>query len=180
MYFCPNCSYSFDISKTTNQAETSDTDERKVISKVPDIIKLYEAKEDLSLYKADFTKDELNKNKKYQKFSIEEKQSINQIFEKSLLSEAVFKCTNCNNIQEIKETVLLYQYSTDTRDDKTKTLSENKFLSKDPLLPRTRDYICKNPSCITHKDDMIKEAVFYRDKNTFKLNYICNVCYFGW
>jgi len=180
MYFCPNCSYSFDISKTTNQTENSETDERKIISKVPDIIKLFESKEDLSLYKADFTREELNKNKKYQKLSIEEKQTINQIFEKSLLSEAVFKCNNCNNIQEIRETVLLYQYSTDTKDDKIKSLNENKFLTKDPLLPRTKDYICKNPSCITHKDDTKKEAVFYRDKNTFKLNYICTVCYFGW
>jgi hypothetical protein len=180
MYFCPNCSYSFDISKTTHLTETSDTDERKIISKVPEIIKLFELKEDLSLYKADFTKDELNKNKKYQKLSNEEKLHINQVFEKNLLSEAVFKCNNCNNVQEIRETILLYQYSTDTKDEKVKSLNENKFLSKDPLLPRTRDYICKNPSCITHKDDKKKEAVFYRDKNTFKLNYICTVCYFGW
>jgi hypothetical protein len=180
MYFCPNCSYSFDISKKTNQNENSDIDERKIINKAHDIIKLYEMKEDLSLYKAEFTKDELNKNKKYQKLSDEEKLIINQIFEKSLLSEAIFQCSNCNYAKEIKETVLLYQYNVDSKDDKIKSLSENKFLTKDPLLPRTRDYICKNPSCITHKDETKKEAVFYRDKSTFKLNYICTVCYFGW
>jgi hypothetical protein len=180
MYFCPKCSYSFDISKSTHNTETTDTDDRQGISKVPELIKKIEMKEDLSMYKAEFTKDDLKKNKKFLKLSDEDKQQINQIFEKNLLSEAVFKCNNCNNIQEIKETVLLYQYNIDTNDSKVKSLSENKFLSKDPLLPRTRDYICKNPSCITHKDDKIKEAVFYRDKNTFKLNYICTVCYYSW
>jgi hypothetical protein len=49
MYFCPKCSYSFDISKSTHNTETTDTDDRQGISKVPELIKKIEMKEDLSM-----------------------------------------------------------------------------------------------------------------------------------
>ena len=62
----------------------------------------------------------------------------------------------------------------------TRTLEENEFFCNDPILPRTHDYTCKNPNCISHKNIESKEAVFYKEKNTFKVIYICTVCYFSW
>ena len=178
MYFCPNCSYSFDINKASTVS--NDVDERKSINKLPDLFKLLDTNADLSMYKSNFNKDEILKNKRYMKLSENIKQTINQIFEQHVISGAEFKCNNCNNIQPIKESLLLYQISMNNKSSKIKTLDENKFIAQDPLLPRTRDYICKNPMCITLKDTKIKEAVFYRDSDTFKLNYICTVCNFGW
>ena len=53
--------------------------------------------------------------------------------------------------------------------DKIRTLEENEFICKDPILPRTHDYNCKNPNCITHKDKSKKESVFFKEKNSFRV-----------
>jgi hypothetical protein len=178
MYFCPNCSYLFDISKGTSLSEG--VDERKLVKKIPDLFKLLDNEEDMTSYKCQFPKEELTQNKRYQKLSDAVKDTLEQTFEKSAISGAELKCNNCNNTQTIKETLLLYQINMGKTSNVIKTLEENKFIAQDPLLPHTRDYECKNPNCITHKNKFIKEAVFYRDNNSFKVNYICTVCNFGW
>jgi hypothetical protein len=59
MYFCPNCSYLFDISKSST---ISNIDSRKPISKVSDILKLLDNdnKLDLTKFKAEFTKETIH------------------------------------------------------------------------------------------------------------------------
>ena len=78
MYFCPNCSYLFDISKSSNIIKLDDT--RIKINKIPEAITLLEEGKNLSNYKALFTKEETNKNKKYQKLKDEDKIKFNQLF----------------------------------------------------------------------------------------------------
>jgi hypothetical protein len=177
MYFCPNCSYSFDIVKSSQVSSQKDT--RIEVEKLAEALKKFEAGEDISKYVAKFSRDETNKNKKYQKLEDADKIKFNQIFEEITSSGAEFRCNNCNNIKPISETILLYNIS---MEDKTKmrTLEENEFICQDPILPRTQDYDCKNPSCITHKQIHKKEAVFFKEKDSFKVNYICCVCFFSW
>jgi len=176
MYFCPSCSYSFDIVKSS---QTSQKDVRVNIEKIAEALKLFEANEDMSKYVASFSREDTNKNKKYQKFDDNQKAKFNLIFEELISSGAEFKCNNCNNIQPIKETILLYNINMEEK-NKMRTLEENEFICKDPILPRTHDYNCKNPNCITHKDKSKKESVFFKEKNSFKVNYICTVCYYSW
>jgi hypothetical protein len=179
MYFCPKCSYSFDISKATTLSK--DKDNRKIISKLPELFKLIDSNADMALYRADFHKEELTGNKRYMKLTDNMKDTLNQLFEKHVISGAEFKCNNCNNTEPIKDTILLYKITIDNIPQKITTIEENKFISNDPLLPRTRDYTCRNPSCITHKNNKIKEAVFYRNNNnTFSLYHICTICHIGW
>jgi len=180
MYFCPNCSYLFDISKSTKASKESMIDTRVPIKKLIDAFIKLENKENLSQYKAEFPKDELIKNKKYQKLSDNDKIKINQLFEEMVSSGAEFKCENCNFTKQITETTLLYSINMEDKVVKIQSLEENELITKDPLLPRTRDYTCKNLSCITHKNNTLKESVFYREKNSYKLNYICCVCYYNW
>ena len=193
MYFCPKCNYLFDISKSSNMTE----DNRIIIKKAVDVFKKLESKEDLTNYKAEFKQEELTKNSKYKKLSEEERKILESIFEESSISGAEFRCKNCNFVEKINETVLLYQYETQTNNINIKTLEENELICSNPTLPRTHDYICKNVSCSTNKinsdtnkketnkknkkeESNKKEAVFYRDNNTFKVNYICCVCYYSW
>ena len=176
MYFCPSCSYSFDIVKSS---QTSQKDVRINVEKIAEALKLFEANEDMSKYVASFSREDTNKNKKYQKFDDNQKAKFNLIFEELISSGAEFKCNNCNNIQPIKETILLYNINMEEK-NKMRTLEENEFICKDPILPRTHDYNCKNPNCITHKDKSKKESVFFKEKNSFKVNYICTVCYYSW
>jgi hypothetical protein len=176
MYFCPSCSYSFDIVKSS---QTSQKDVRISIEKLAEAFKIFENNDDMSKYVALFSREETNKNKKYQKLDEKQKAKFNLIFEELISSGAEFKCNNCNNIQPIKETILLYNINLEEK-SKMRTLEENEFICQDPILPRSHDYNCKNPNCITHKDKSKKEAVFFKEKNSFKVNYICCVCYYSW
>jgi len=134
----------------------------------------------LTKYTIAFTKDELIKNKKYQKLTEENKQKINILFDENIYSGAEFKCNNCNNTKQINETTLLYEINLDnTTNNKIKNIKENKLMCKDPLLPHVHDYNCKNPECATHKNLKLKDAVFYKEKNSYNINYICTVCFYN-
>lgn len=178
MYFCPSCSYSFDIVKSSQVDDTKDT--RMKVDKMADAFKLFESEKDLSKYVATFKREETSKNKRYQKLSEIDKAKFNQLFEELISGGAEFKCYNCNNVKPITKTILLYNLNLEEKTNKFRTLEENEFICKDPILPRTHDYSCKNPNCITHKDPKKKEAVFIKDKDSFKVIYICCVCYYSW
>lgn len=176
MYFCNECNYSYDIGKSTNL----ETDTKTVIKKIPDIYKKVENKEDLKDYKTDIKIDDIIKNSKYKDLDDAQKKNINKLYEESNNSGINFKCTNCGHSKEIKESVLLYNLDLNNKVEKIKTLEENMFICKNPILPRTHDYICKNDKCDTFKKNINKEAVFYRETNSMRINYICCVCYYSW
>ena len=177
MYFCPQCNYSFDISKSTT------TDAKKILKAPEDAIKRFRAGKDLDNYIAEFDKNDLVKHKKFDKLSNEDKSKFNILFQKSssTFDKIEFKCLNCNFRKPINESIKLYEI--DLVDDNSKDfkdIKKNKLLFNNPIYPRTRDYTCKNINCITHKDIKNKEAVFYKDKKTNLLVYICGVCYTNW
>jgi hypothetical protein len=178
MYFCPKCNYSFDISKSSL---SNDDNDKILIKKINEIINLYETNEDLTKYKVEFTLEDLEKNVKYKKLNSTEKEKFNVLFQKNNLVIAQFKCNNCNYMKDINESILLYEYDITNNQTKLKNLEDNELMSKNPILPRTRDYNCKNLNCNSLKDKKInKEAVFFRDNETFKINYICCICYHNW
>lgn len=178
MYFCPKCNYSFDISKSTN---IEINEEKQYLKKVNDAIKIFEDKHSLNDYKAEFKKEDLEKNSKYKKLSNQDKEKFEVLFQTSSITGAQFKCNNCSFTKEITETVLLYELDLTDKTDKITSIDENKLFCANPMLPRTHDYICKNILCTTNKDSKLKkEAVFFRDKNSFKINYICTICFYNW
>jgi hypothetical protein len=176
MYFCPKCYYLFDIGKASGK---DDDESKELIKKVADALKKVD--EDLQNYKAEFKEEDLYKNAKYKKLNEEQKQNLSKLFEDKTVIGAEFKCNNCNFIKPIKDTVLLFQLEYTENLNKVKNLNENKLYCQNPILPRTHDYICKNTNCLTNKDKKTKkESVFYRNKNSFKMTYICCVCYHSW
>jgi hypothetical protein len=185
MHFCSNCSYLFDISKSSivndkkiSRVQSSDSETESLT--LNDVFKKIEEKDDLTKYTVAFTKDELIKNKKYQKLTDENKQKLNTLFDENIYSGAEFKCNNCNNTKQINETTLLYEVNLDnTTNNKIKNMKENKLMCADQLLPHTQDYVCKNPECATHKNAKLKDAVFYKEKNSYNINYICTVCFYN-
>lgn len=177
MYFCPKCHFSFDIGKSSNVV----VNEKVVIKKVADIFKKIENKESLTNYTTDIKIEDITKNAKYKKLSDEEKNNINKLYEEIPSSGIEFKCTNCNYSVEIKESILLYELDINSKNEKIKSIEENQLYCNNPILPRTHDYICKNEYCETNKNNKInKEAVFYRENNSMKINYICCICYYNW
>ena len=169
--FCPKCSYNLNIQKYTTKQDT------RIPISIAEAFEILINNKNISLYKANFEKNDIIKNKKYQKLSDTDKNKFNILFESNSNSSAEFKCDNCNSIFPITESILLYELDMKNDYVKIKTLDENELLCKDPLLPHTHDYICKNPECITNKDASLKDAVFFKDINSYKVNYICTVCY---
>jgi hypothetical protein len=178
MYFCPKCSYLFDISNLSSTINLDDTS--ILVDKIQEAFILFDKNQNLSKYKATFTKEEVNKNKKYQKLKEEEKIKFNQLFEELFSSGAEFKCNNCNFSKQITETTLLYQLNMENKVIKISSLEENELMCKDQTLPHTHDYTCKNTSCLTHKEPNRKDAIFYKDNTSYKVNYVCTLCYYNW
>ncbi len=176
MYFCPKCNNSFDISKSSNEADT-----RKKLDDVEGAIKRVKANKDMNDYIATFTKEDLVENKHYKNLSDTQKEQLNLLFNTSSISSGIeFKCNNCNFRKKIKETIKLYQMSIDSTYSVHRSMDDNKLLAMNPIYPRTKDYTCKNINCITHKDNNVKEAIFFREKDSYQTNYICIVCYSNW
>lgn len=174
-FFCPNCSYMLGINKSIE----SDNDNRKIINTPTELIKLIKEKKKLNNYKAGFDRTELVKHKKYSEISEEEKKAINFLFLSNII-EAELKCFDCAYKKNITETILLHQVNKTDNQRKLYTMDDNKLLSQNPILPRTRDYKCINVKCPTHKDENLKEAVYYKDQKKYNINYICCACYFSW
>ncbi len=179
MYFCQKCNYSFDISKSI----ASDTESQKIKIDTPEnAIKKLNSGKNLEEYSADFKFEDLESNKLYEKLSDENKEKLNILFEKSTdnITGIMFKCNNCNYSKRIKETIKLYQMNVDSVYSVYRSIDDNKLLFMNPIYPRTKDYTCKNINCITHKDKSIKEAVFFREKDSYLTNYICGTCFNSW
>ena len=56
----------------------------------------------------------------------------------------------------------------------------NKFIIYDNTLPRTNIKDCPNRKCLSYNNPSKREAVFYPDKKTRELNYVCCHCYTTW
>ena len=50
----------------------------------------------------------------------------------------------------------------------------------DPALSRTKHKECPNVDCLSRKNKVLQEAVFYSDPLTMKLIYICTLCNTEW
>ena len=94
----------------------------------------------------------------------------------------VFLCENCGHIKPVTKSIKLYELNKSVNIDTFSTLSDNKLICSDPILPRTRDYTCKNDTCLSHKktESVLKEAVYYRTEDTYNVHYVCCVCHFSW
>ena len=123
--------------------------------------------------------DDVKNSKYYQKVSSKSRESIEQIF-KTVTSGISFQCNNCNYKDNIKNSIQLYKIDLNSEVSDIKTIEDNKLISKNPILPRTKDYKCKNVNCITHNDESNKEAVFYKSNNSYNVTYVCTVCYNSW
>jgi len=163
MNYCEKCSYILDINKIGSLSQTV----FKNITKINDVFKIIESDNDLTSYKIQFPVDELLSSKKYKALDDTKKNRVDIILNNtnSILSSAEFKCNNCNYATPITNTVLLYELNFNDTIEKINTISENKLIINDPLLPHTRDYICKNVNCITNvKNSTVqRDAVFYKN-----------------
>ena len=156
------------------------SDEKIKITKVNQVFKILD--ENLSAYSFDFNINKLKKSKRFAKLSKENQDKLLNNFgnKKKIEINTIFSCTNCSNKEPITTTVKLFEIRRDKESSKKLEKYEIDYYIKNPILPRTQDYECKNPDCVTHVKNNNKEAVFFREKNSYELKYVCCVCSHIW
>lgn len=190
MFFCPQCNYALDITKTLPQTETGTTKQlvpQQIISNINEFVtNVLKKPEELNNASLGFQVNSLTSNAKYKKLSKQNQELVlskfNEITNKTSGKHGVyFICKYCGYSSPIKKGTIIYNKNI-SKEQQVTSLENYDLKCIDPTLPRTKDYICKNAECPTqdkkHEDE--KEAVFFRPKHSYEVTYVCCVCKKGW
>lgn len=92
--------------------------------------------------------------------------------------KAKYICRICGHKATIIPGTILFARPSEQIVKKYCPINTNKIY--DPTYPVTRNYICPNTVCESHKDPTKREAIFYRIPTTYDVQYICKTCTFTW
>jgi len=134
--------------------------------------------------------DDITNNQSYKKLNKKEKERVynkiqdmlpidkkrtSQVKKNEEVDKAYFICNNCKFTKKIEPRTMIFSKSSKIV-SQTYIASDYSSMINSKILPITREYICPNDKCESHKDPVKKEAIFFRMNNTFKLKYICKTC----
>ena len=88
-------------------------------------------------------------------------------------------CNNCNSAYNINPKTVILSTNMEETGSQFKEVNLD-YKCQDPTLPRTKDYICHNMDCTTHKNLNDKEAIFYREGTGYMTRYVCCNCKTSW
>jgi hypothetical protein len=190
MFFCEKCRYLYNITKDVKSRQTG--------GKAEDLVaKLFEKfatgeeitlKDVKKLSAEDIFESELfdTLGKKEQKKFISVMKKLDSRFAEEVSDDpdvaltsnvAYFICKFCGNNKPIKPGTLIY--SKNYNSNITSEEEDYTYTIYDVTLPRTRNYVCKNDKCETHKNDGLKEAVITKN-SLYQVVQICTVCSTYW
>ncbi len=135
---------------------------------------------------------ELNKNTEFNKLSNkdktlvinrinEEKNNLDKILKPTdsvVNKDCYFLCKTCGYNEIIDPNTFIFSRGDEKKDD----IYNLNFVQykHDCTIPNTKKYICINDKCATHNKPELKDAVFYRQKGTYSVRYICKICDSFW
>lgn len=196
MLFCPNCNNILNISKTPQskpkteeEPETVSSSSSNVNSNVNSTIinKLLNNEILTDEEIKTINKKEIQKDEEYIKLDKKKKSILNKkITELSVSSideslKSFYICKNCGFSKEITNNTLITSKADLENTSDTHINTErfkNMIYSK--ILPHTRAYICPNKDCPSHKNNTLREAVFYRPTQSLQTWYTCIACKSYW
>lgn len=201
MQFCPKCDNIMDIGKsapritvnvatpntvsdTTESAEAHEAAEALESSKniIVKLITLYKNKEDISQFKIDMK--HLLSHPEYMKLKENDKSNILKLLKNDIddAMSAYRICKNCSYFEKmVGKTLVLSRMNMGSNLSNKQDLSKYKYMVHDKTLPHTREYVCKNENCITHKDYSKRDAVWFRPSPTsYSTCYACIACNMIW
>ena len=167
--FCTNCNNILDIVKKID------------IIKINNIIELIEKLLISSInLDSNISYDTLIKSEEFKKLNDSNQELVKKNYNlyKNLNNIGFYKCFNCGYFKQITNGTSIIN---NTKSNVYNSDIILKLQSNNSILPRTRDYICPNSECKAN-DPKFKEreAVFYRNKNSYNLKYLCTVCTTEW
>lgn len=191
--FCPNCNNILDISKTKpnvtvqSLSSLSSEDENLQTHSAINLINKIISNEPIDdqdvknvsiehIIKLDEFKKLNNKQK-----SIVQTKLADMIETKDEANIAAFYiCRNCHYSEPIQPQTLVSTKigSGSSADYYNIEKLRNNIYSK--VLPRTRNYICTDESCASHKNPEKREAVFFKIGSSLQIWYACTICKSVW
>lgn len=200
MKFCPQCHNSFNISKTITETNiqiagsSSDMSLEEIVTLLAnnlpvdplllekiniEDLKLKSYFKKLKALDKDIVINTISHNQKKEVFKSSSKQLISESLVLDKHNIAYFKCSNCGYYEQIVPQTLIFS-KVNNNAIQNIMLSDYTYMIYDNTLPRTKEYVCNNINCSTHKQPNQKEAVFIRAPNTYQLIYICTICKTNW
>jgi hypothetical protein len=155
MKFCPKCNNIMDIGKSMPKITSIDT---------PQTVS------------TDGTTEIENKTKSKSK-----SQTQTKLDELDEMQYAYLVCKNCSYFEQLQERTLVFSRMNDDMTTTQIDLNRYKYITYDQTLPHTRDYTCNNSDCKTHKDHLLRDAVWFRpNPNSYATYYACCQCKTIW
>jgi len=202
MHFCPQCDNIMDIGKSIpkvnnllNQAPTtvstssvSQNTQIDINDKVDKIINLYKNKETFDkdiLTKNNIDTEQITTHPNFIKLKEVDRLKLLKMLNIENLDDskiAYLICRNCFYHEKLtKKTLILNRMNLNTNNSSNINLNKYKYMIHDKTLPHTRDYICKNKDCVSHKDFTKRAAVWFRPIATsYSTYYGCTACSTIW
>ena len=199
MQYCPKCDNIMDIGRSAPKisfaandvnptslsiTEKSTQNTQSVIADDDNIIRVINMLKnniDISNEKVNF--DELMKHKEFTSIKDKEKKEYIKII-KNLEDDsmnAYVICKNCTYSEKLIKRVLVLNRMSSSKNSTFDNFSKYKYMKYDNTLPHTRDYVCKNKDCSSHKDPSKRDAVWFRPIATsYSTYYGCTACATIW
>ena len=182
MLFCPECDSLLDINKQTSEStfnKNMDIKENETILK-----KMLNSEDITDKEVASVNIDIITETQTYLKLDKKTKQSINKkitdlINKLKKTHGFIYKCHKCGYTKPlVEQTLIMSKIGNDSKAPITPQKIIN--VMNDKILPHTRNYICKNPKCISNTDITKRDAVFFRLDNSLQTWYVCTACKTYW
>ena len=179
MYFCDNCDTKFIITNNLKEKNKS-INENHFKNIVDNALKNELKKNDL----LDTTLKNIIDSKEYKQLKKNQRSKVTKQVKKLLvdvnknkINKSVFYCNNCATVKPIEPGTCIYEKY---KKSKYKNKLDNFNFCLSNIVDFTRNYKCPNKTCLTNTKNHIKEAAFRRNKESFKVEYQCKVCFWKW
>ena len=180
LHICPRCNNFLDISKDAPDYSAPKEKEESIDSIIQKI--LLNEKVDIDFLKKN--KSAIEKSQTFESLNAKKKKIVTEFLlqntkqDSETIAHLYWICSNCNFVKGVNYTILLASQNFENVQANQQFNVDTFMIS--PLHPRTKNYICLNTECITHKKPEAKECVFGRIGRTFKVHYVCTSCKHYW
>lgn len=104
-----------------------------------------------------------------------------EIEKSSNIKKIYFTCTTCGYSELLKpDTLLISKQSHEVAKSYYSSHTKPADMLNIKVLMHTRDYVCPNKECPTHKKPETRNAIMNRIGNTYQMQYICSICNTKW
>lgn len=95
--------------------------------------------------------------------------------------KAYYKCVNCGFVTEIQPRELILSKAPEKATSEFYEYTKYAGMVNDVTLPCSRNYVCPNDNCPSHKDHSKREKVWFRpSRNSCGIKNICRACHVVW